>query len=150
MLAVQSEGSFIGFEGEKAVSFTGGGWCVQRTIGASAESEGLLRFWLDCTSGASKGDVTVDAGERIFFSTGVWDDAEEVRRMVRSRDELDAKDKGKAADAETPKSALEQVPIVPPPPDPNPNPNPNLKPLTLTLTLTLTQTRTRCPAWRRS
>ena len=83
---------------------------MQRTIGASAESEGLLRFWLDCTSGASKGDVTVDAGERIFFSTGVWDDAEEVRRMVRSRDELDAKDKDKAADAETPKSALEQVP----------------------------------------
>ena len=98
---------------------------MQRTIGASAESEGLLRFWLDCTSGASKGDVTVDAGERIFFSTGVWDDAEEVRRMVRSRDELDAKDKGKAADAETPKSALEQVPIASPPP--NPNPNPNLK-----------------------
>ena len=126
MLAVQSEGSFVGFEGEKAVSFTGGGWCVQRTIGASAESEGLLRFWLDCTSGASKGDVTVDAGERIFFSTGVWDDAEEVRRMVRSRDELDAKDKGKAADAETPKSALEQVPIVFP-----------LLTLTLTLTLTL-------------
>ena len=36
---MQSEGSFVGFEGEKAVSFTGGGWCVQRTIGASAESE---------------------------------------------------------------------------------------------------------------
>ena len=51
---------------------------------------------------------------------------EEVRRMVRSRDELDAKDKGKAADAETPKSALEQVPIVHP-----------LLTLTLTLTLTL-------------
>ena len=116
MLAVQSEGSFVGFEGEKAVSFTGGGWCVQRGLGVSAESEGLLRFWLDCSSGASKGDVAVilalcltstptfiltltlaltqtltltltpphqvDAGERIFFSTGVWDDAEEVRRMV--------------------------------------------------------------------
>ena len=135
---MQSEGSFDGFEGEKAVSFTGGGWCVQRTIGASAESEGLLRFWLDCTSGASKGDVTVDAGERIFFSTGVWDDAEEVRRMVRSRDELDAKDKDQAADAETPKSALEQVPIVP-------------TLLTLTLTLTLPLTRWRgccCCTWR--
>ena len=78
VLAVQSEGSFVGFEGEKAVSFAGGGWCVQRGIGSSAESEGLLRFWLDCSSGASKGDVDVAAGERIFFSTGVWDDAEEV------------------------------------------------------------------------
>ena len=58
-LRCKTDGSFVGFEGEKAVSFAGGGWCVQRSLGASAESEGLLRFWLDCSSGASKGDVAV-------------------------------------------------------------------------------------------
>ena len=35
-MAVQSDGSFVGFEGEKAVSFTGGGWCVQRGLGVSS------------------------------------------------------------------------------------------------------------------
>ena len=36
----------------------------------------------------------------------------QVRRMVRSRDELSAKDKAGDADADVPKSALEQVPVT--------------------------------------
>lgn len=94
VLRPQRGGTFVGFEGEKEVAFTSGGWCVQRRIGASTATEGLLRFWLDCSSGAQKGDVTVEAGERLFFSTGVWDDAEELKRLVRHRDAMEAKLKG--------------------------------------------------------
>ena len=82
-LGVVSGGKIVTLEGEKEVVFKPfGGWCVQRAIGQPKESEGALRFWLDCESGASRGDVTVDAGERLFFTTSVWDDAEELVRLT--------------------------------------------------------------------
>ena len=91
VLSVRKCGTFIGFEGEREVRFTSGGWCVQRHVSASAGSEGTLRFWLDCTSGARKGDISIAPGERIFFTTGVWDDADELQRLIRHRDAMEAK-----------------------------------------------------------
>ena len=69
-----AESSFVSEKGEQRVSFGGGGWCVQRADDAPAGGEALLRFWVDCASGAARRDVDIAAGERIFFSTGVWDD----------------------------------------------------------------------------
>uniref|UniRef100_A0A7S0EPS3 Peptidyl-prolyl cis-trans isomerase C n=1 Tax=Phaeocystis antarctica TaxID=33657 RepID=A0A7S0EPS3_9EUKA len=78
-LTARGGGKIVTFEGEQEVSFESGGWCVQRPLlSKSTEQEGLLRFWLDCPSGCAKNDVSVPPGERLFFSTGVWDDADGV------------------------------------------------------------------------
>ena len=111
VLAVQDGAStFISLDGEQEVTFTSGGWCVQRSFGASTQTEGLLRFWLDCPSGATKGDVTIDAGERIFFSTGAYDDAAELQRLVEQRTAMEAAlvaaEEAKARSAEEPEGGL--------------------------------------------
>ena len=81
-LTVRGGGTIVTFEGEQEVTFRSGGWCVQRPLlSKSTEQEGLLRFWIDCPSGCAKNDVSVPPGERLFFSTGVWDDADGVRTL---------------------------------------------------------------------
>jgi hypothetical protein len=71
--------------GQEEVVFADGGWCVQRPTAAVRNAEGgtvappgLLRFWLDCPSGARKRDAEIFPGTRIYFTTGVWDAPEEV------------------------------------------------------------------------
>ena len=82
LLTAQGGSKIVTFEGEQEVSFESGGWCVQRPLlSKPAEQEGLLRFWLDCPSGCAKNDVSVPPGERIFFSTGVWDEADGVQDL---------------------------------------------------------------------
>lgn len=92
VLTARDGGKIVTFEGEQEVRFTSGGWCVQRPLGAqSASDEGLLRFWLDCPSGCAKGDVSIPQGERIFFSTGVWDDADGLRKLRLDKATVDEK-----------------------------------------------------------
>ena len=82
LLTARGGSKIVTFEGEQEVSFESGGWCVQRPLlSKPAEQEGLLRFWLDCPSGCAKNDVSVPPGERLFFSTGVWDDADGVQDL---------------------------------------------------------------------
>jgi len=82
LVTARGGGKIVTFEGEQEVSFKSGGWCVQRPLlSKSTEQEGLLRFWLDCPSGCAKNDVSVPPGERLFFSTGVWDDADGVQDL---------------------------------------------------------------------
>ena len=81
----------VAFDGEREVAFTSGGWCVQRTVFAKPTDEGLLRFWLDCPSGAERNDVSLPPGERIFFSTGVWDSAEALRELADDAAAVEAK-----------------------------------------------------------
>ena len=82
LVTARGGGKIVTFEGEQEVSFKSGGWCVQRPLlSKSSEQEGLLRFWLDCPSGCAKNDVSVPPGERLFFSTGVWDDADGVQDL---------------------------------------------------------------------
>lgn len=86
ILTARGGGKIVTFEGEQAVTFESGGWCVQRPFGANADSdEGLLRFWLDCTTGCTKSDVSVLPGERIFFSTGTWDSAAGLEKLRADR-----------------------------------------------------------------
>jgi len=80
--------TFVSKEGQQEVTFTGGGWCIQRptasiknAAGSQVKPEGLLSFWLDCPSGAKKNDAEVFAGTRIFFTTGVWDDPVSLQAM---------------------------------------------------------------------
>jgi hypothetical protein len=75
--------TFVSEFGTQNVTFAtqGGGWCIQRPIsnvrnadGIHVKPEGILSFYLDCTSGATRRDVEVQPNTRIFFTTGVWDD----------------------------------------------------------------------------
>eukprot|EP00578_Thalassiosira_sp_NH16_P015843 CAMPEP_0181111752 /NCGR_PEP_ID=MMETSP1071-20121207/19443_1 /TAXON_ID=35127 /ORGANISM="Thalassiosira sp., Strain NH16" /LENGTH=305 /DNA_ID=CAMNT_0023195667 /DNA_START=126 /DNA_END=1043 /DNA_ORIENTATION=+ len=85
----ESSSSFVVSEnGREEVSFLDGGWCIQRPTGSIKNSEGslvkpegLLRFWLDCPSGARKRDAEIFPGTRIFFTTGVWDDMPSLDAM---------------------------------------------------------------------
>ena len=81
---------FVSEKGQQEVQFTDGGWCLQRPTanirnaeGSLVKPEGLLRFWLDCPSGARKRDAEVFPGTRIFFTTGVWDDPKGLEAMER-------------------------------------------------------------------
>eukprot|EP00568_Trieres_chinensis_P001655 CAMPEP_0183301350 /NCGR_PEP_ID=MMETSP0160_2-20130417/7498_1 /TAXON_ID=2839 ORGANISM="Odontella Sinensis, Strain Grunow 1884" /NCGR_SAMPLE_ID=MMETSP0160_2 /ASSEMBLY_ACC=CAM_ASM_000250 /LENGTH=295 /DNA_ID=CAMNT_0025463949 /DNA_START=19 /DNA_END=906 /DNA_ORIENTATION=- len=77
--------TFVSERGQETVNFTDGGWCIQRpnnsvknAQGSLVKPEGLLRFWLDCPTGAKRQDVEIRQNTRIFFTTGVWDDPEVV------------------------------------------------------------------------
>lgn len=82
--------TFVSEKGQQEVQFTDGGWCIQRPTanirnaeGSLVKPEGLLKFWLDCPSGARKRDAEVFPGTRIFFTTGVWDNPSELEAMER-------------------------------------------------------------------
>jgi hypothetical protein len=77
---ISRESLYVSEKGQESVLFSGGGWCVQRpqgdiynSVGGRVKPEGLLRFWLDCKTGAKRQDVEIRPNTRIFFSTGLWD-----------------------------------------------------------------------------
>jgi hypothetical protein len=80
--------TFVSLEGQQTAEFTTGGWCIQRpknnirnAQGDEVKPEGLLKFWLDCPTGAKRQDVEILPGTRIFFTTGVWDDPQSVQEQ---------------------------------------------------------------------
>lgn len=86
---------FVSAQGEETVEFTSGGWCIQRPTanvrnakGGLVKPEGLLKFWLDCPSGAKRQDVEIFPKTRIFFTTGVWDDPQAVEEQQKEYEEI--------------------------------------------------------------
>jgi hypothetical protein len=80
--------TFVSERGQEQVTFLDGGWCIERPSnnvknarGNLVRPEGLLKFWLDCPSGAKRRDVEIFPGLRIFFTTGVWDDPTGVKQQ---------------------------------------------------------------------
>ena len=119
VLAARGGGKIVTLDGEQDVTFTSGGWCVQRQLFAkSDEQEGLLRFWLDCPSGCAKNDVSVAPGERIFFSTGGWDDPAGVRALrtkaLATTEQLSALEAEASPTAAAPDDLLSKIPIFGP------------------------------------
>ena len=45
---------------------------------------------MDCESGLQKSDVTVPAGERLFFTTSCWDDMEGIASLASERTRVEA------------------------------------------------------------
>lgn len=95
--------TFVSERGQEQVKFKrAGGWSITRPTGdvrnangGLVKPEGILRFWLDCSSGAKRRDVEIPPDTRIFFTTGVWDDPLEVqeqdaeyRRVLSELDEI--------------------------------------------------------------
>ena len=84
-LTAGSASSIVTTRGEEQIQFASGGWCVQRTMFGKPEDQGELRFWLDCVSGASRGDVSVPANERLYFCTQVFDDAKGLAQALKAK-----------------------------------------------------------------
>jgi len=80
---------FVSERGQEEVTFGDvGGWCIQRPTGSVRNDsgglvnpEGLLRFWIDCQSGARRNDVEIFPDTRLFFTTGVWDNPSGVKEQ---------------------------------------------------------------------
>ena len=88
ILAAKGGGKIVTFKGEEEVAFSSGGWCVQRAFGQGLSEEGYLRFWLDCPSGCAKSDVSVEPGQRIFFTTSTWDDAAALAELSARKSDV--------------------------------------------------------------
>ena len=88
-LTAGSASSIVTTRGEEQIQFASGGWCVQRTMFGKPEDQGELRFWLDCVSGASRGDVSVPANERLYFCTQVFDDAKGLAQALKAKQLLE-------------------------------------------------------------
>mmetsp|Transcript_48740 Transcript_48740/g.110616 ORF Transcript_48740/g.110616 Transcript_48740/m.110616 type:complete len:290 (-) Transcript_48740:312-1181(-) len=76
--------SFVSERGREEVAFLGGGWCVQQPFDTPG-AEALLRGWVDCISGAKRKDVSIESGERIFFTTGIWTDEANFKQLENDR-----------------------------------------------------------------
>ena len=61
--------------------------------------------------GCQRGDVSVPAGERIFFCTSVWDDAAGLKAMAAERVEV-AEKLRKASDRPDPRTRAQTAPEV--------------------------------------
>jgi len=90
LTVISPPAKFVSAKGEETVKFTTGAWCIQRPTadisnaeGGAVRPDGLLRFWLDCPSGAKRQDVEIFPKTRIFFTTGVWDDPKSVEAQEK-------------------------------------------------------------------
>ena len=78
--------TFVSENGLETIEFNGiGGWRIERpnnpvrnTNGGLVKPEGILRFWIDCISGAKRRDVEIYKNTRIIFTTGVWDKQQDL------------------------------------------------------------------------
>jgi hypothetical protein len=80
-LEVTSDPWFIGMAGQVNVAVDAGSWLL-----LPEGSGNTLRFYVDLPHGASKNDVDLKAGERLFFTLGVWDTAELMALKAREKD----------------------------------------------------------------
>lgn len=66
---VLSSGAIVAADGDNVqVAVTSGGWS-RVWMGREGAKEYRLRFFLDLADGATRGDVELPAGERVFFTT---------------------------------------------------------------------------------
>lgn len=80
--------TFVSSKGEETVTFTTGGYTMERTsmLNTTAATRVpkprfLLRFWIDCISGATRKDVTLEPNTRIFGTIPIWDDPDQIANL---------------------------------------------------------------------
>jgi hypothetical protein len=87
--------TFVSERGQECVSFVGGGYSMERSslynknddltlLGIVEEipkPRFLLRFWIDCTSGARRNDVELKPFSRIIGTIPIWDDPDQITRL---------------------------------------------------------------------
>jgi hypothetical protein len=89
--------TFVSERGEETVVFQGGGYSMERsmmtitkttttttttiTSMTTPKPRFLLRFWIDCLSGAARKDVVLEPCQRIFGTIPIWDDFDTLTRL---------------------------------------------------------------------
>ena len=91
--------TFVSMEGTQHVEFVGGGYTMERAqmnknmlfeiitplIRGQAHNNPkprfLLRFYVDCTSGAQRQDVTIEPNTRILGTIPIWDDPNQIKLL---------------------------------------------------------------------
>jgi len=88
--------TFVSERGEERVSFLGGGYSMERAswldknnttdsdrLAATPKPRFLLRFWIDCISGAKRRDVELKPSTLIIGTIPIWDDPHQIARLER-------------------------------------------------------------------
>jgi hypothetical protein len=85
--------TFVSERGQECVSFVGGGYSMERSslynknddllgiVEGIPKPRFLLRFWIDCTSGAKRNDVELKPFSRIIGTIPIWDDPDQITRL---------------------------------------------------------------------
>lgn len=87
--------TFVSERGQECVSFVGGGYSMERSslynknddlivlgiVEGIPKPRFLLRFWIDCTSGAKRNDVELKPFSRIIGTIPIWDQAAQITRL---------------------------------------------------------------------
>jgi hypothetical protein len=78
--------TFVSEKGEETVTFVGGGYSMDRSMMKTDTMETpkprfLLRFWIDCISGAKRRDVELKPSTRIFGTIPIWDDPDQIAQL---------------------------------------------------------------------
>lgn len=96
--------TFVSSKGEETVTFKGGGYTMERTSMQSTTSTTevpkprfLLRFWIDCISGATRKDVTLEPNTRIFGTIPIWDDPDQIANLKKELETIQFQQKGEAS-----------------------------------------------------
>lgn len=95
--------TFVSERGEERVTFVGGGYSMERSMMMPSNNalfddnhdylnlesrtptqkpRFLLRFWIDCTSGAKRRDVELKSFTRIFGTIPIWDDPDQIMAQL--------------------------------------------------------------------
>jgi hypothetical protein len=85
--------TFVSERGQECVSFAGGGYSMERSslynknddllgiVEGIPKPRFLLRFWIDCTSGAKRNDVELKPFSRIIGTIPIWDDPGQIQLL---------------------------------------------------------------------
>jgi hypothetical protein len=91
--------TFVSERGQECVSFVGGGYSMERSslyyknddltllgiVEGIPKPRFLLRFWIDCTSGAKRNDVELKPFSRIIGTIPMWDDPDQITRLQKEK-----------------------------------------------------------------
>lgn len=85
LLCPEGESSFINSNGLQTVEFGTGGWKLELPPGGGKGLATKLRMWLDVKTEATRNDVTLKAGERIYLEAICWreEDLERGNRAIQ-------------------------------------------------------------------
>lgn len=81
--------TFVSERGEEQVTFAGGGYSMERSSIVVLDNDApptpkprfLLRFWIDCISGATRKDVELKPSTCIVGTIPIWDDPDQIAQL---------------------------------------------------------------------
>jgi hypothetical protein len=72
LLRPKGKATFINSEGLQSVEFGNGGWKTELPPGGGKGLATKLRMWIDVNTDATRNDITLARGERIYLEANCW------------------------------------------------------------------------------